>query len=244
MPIWLTTIVVLGISAGDRARSQRRRPETVPDPLDQGRKGGRDQPDAGGRGLCRNHDRASPACKVWQEFSDAKAAVAHEAATASQLYQDLTIFGRKQHRRAAPCAPMSSASPGDEWPQLGKGEGRQVTEAALQRVFAEVGARSPGRPVPARYEEMLGNRPGRLHATEPKRAGRPTGMPLLLRPSQRRQGQPNDRVVRFDVSPQRLQSGVRRTPARRRSRSGSSSTGWNRSTPTVCWAEGFQAGPS
>lgn len=31
--------------------------------------------------------------QVWQDFSDAKAAVAQEAAAASQLYQDLTIFG-------------------------------------------------------------------------------------------------------------------------------------------------------
>lgn len=94
--------------------------------------------------------------QVWQEFSDAKAAVAQEAAAASQLYQDLTIFGTETRPARSALRGYVLSVTSDEWPTLANGEGSEATEAALQRVFAEVGKLSPAdNRASSIYEEML-----------------------------------------------------------------------------------------
>ena len=119
MPIWLATIVVLavrlaiglGVSIGIqrlfRIRSTAEEKEVAVNLM---------QVVAAYVGIMI----AFAGVQVWQDFSDAKAAVAQEAAAASQLYQDLTIFGTETRpARVAPCALMSSASPGTNgrcWP--------------------------------------------------------------------------------------------------------------------------------
>lgn len=81
--------------------------------------------------------------QVWQDFTDARAGVSHEAATASQLYQDLAIFGEETRPARAALRNYVVSITRDEWPALNKGKGSEATEAALQTVFAEVGRLNP-----------------------------------------------------------------------------------------------------
>jgi hypothetical protein len=119
--------------------------------------------------------------QVWQDFSDAKAAVAHEAATAAQLYQDLTIFGPETlPARTALRAYVGSVT-GDEWPSLAEGSGSEATEAALQRVFAEVGKLNPAdNRTGAIYEEMLGKLNDLVDYRHDRIVESQAGIPLIL----------------------------------------------------------------
>jgi len=81
--------------------------------------------------------------QVWQDYTDARGAVSHEAATASQLYQDMTMLGPETRPARAALRSYVGSIIRDEWPMLSKGEGSERTEDALQRVFAEVGKLDP-----------------------------------------------------------------------------------------------------
>lgn len=128
MPIWLATIVViglalavgLGVSIGIqrllRIRATSEEKEVAVNLM---------QVVAAYAGIIV----AFAGVQVWQDFSDAKAAVAHEAATASQLYQALTMFG-PQTRGARGALRLYVASiTRDEWPALSEGDGSEATEA-------------------------------------------------------------------------------------------------------------------
>lgn len=95
--------------------------------------------------------------QVWQDFTDARGAVSHEAATASQLYQDLAMFGDETRPARQALRAYVVSITRDEWPALSRGRGSEATEAALQQVFAEVGKLSPedNRSTEI-YSEMLG----------------------------------------------------------------------------------------
>ena len=81
--------------------------------------------------------------QVWQDFTDARGAVSHEAATASQVYQDLAMFGEETRPARAALRTYVVSITRDEWPMLSKGQGSETTERALQTVFAEVGKLDP-----------------------------------------------------------------------------------------------------
>jgi hypothetical protein len=155
MPIWLATIVVLavalaiglGVSIGIqrmfRIRSTAEEREVAVNLM---------QVVAAYVGIMI----AFAGVQVWQDFSDAKAAVAQEAAAASQLYQDLTIFGTETRPARGTLRQYVVSITRDEWPLRADGEGSEATEAALQRVFAEVGKLSPAdNRASSIYEEML-----------------------------------------------------------------------------------------
>lgn len=95
--------------------------------------------------------------QVWQDFTDSKRSVSQEAATATQLYQDLTIFG-PETRPARQALRNYAVSVGrDEWPMLHHGKGSDKTEAALRTVFNEIGKLNPtDNRASAIYSEMLG----------------------------------------------------------------------------------------
>jgi hypothetical protein len=95
--------------------------------------------------------------QVWQDYTDSKDAVSKEAATAVELYQDLTIFGPETApaRQALRNYVVSIAH--DEWPLLAKGRGSDATAVALHGVFNEIGKLNPtDNRASAIYSEMLG----------------------------------------------------------------------------------------
>jgi len=95
--------------------------------------------------------------QVWQDFTDSRNAVTEEAATVSQLYQDLSIFGPETMPARAALRNYVISIARDEWPMLSKGNGSEATETALQDLFMEVGRLNPAdNRAGAIYEEMLG----------------------------------------------------------------------------------------
>ena len=95
--------------------------------------------------------------QVWQDFTDSKNAVAEEAATATQLYQDLSIFGPETRPARAALRHYVGSVTHDEWPMLAEGQGSETTEAALQSLFNEIGKLNPAdNRASAIYGEMLG----------------------------------------------------------------------------------------
>jgi hypothetical protein len=119
--------------------------------------------------------------QVWQDFSDAKAAVAHEAATASQLYQDLAIFSAETRPARAALRQYVGSITRDEWPSLAEGSGNEATEAALQRVFAEVGRLDPAdNRTAAIYAEMLGKLNDLVDYRHDRIVESQEGIPLIL----------------------------------------------------------------
>jgi hypothetical protein len=119
--------------------------------------------------------------QVWQDFSEAKAAVAHEAAAASQLYQDLTIFGDETRAARSALRLYVVSITRDEWPSLADGQGNEATEAALQRVFAEVGKLNPADSrAGAIYEEMLSKLNDLVDYRHDRIVESQEGIPLIL----------------------------------------------------------------
>lgn len=81
--------------------------------------------------------------QVWQNFADAAGAVSHEAATAAELYQDLSIYGEETRPARRSLRAYVRSITQDEWPVLAQGKGSQITEIALLNVFNEVGQLGP-----------------------------------------------------------------------------------------------------
>lgn len=142
MPIWLATILVLGVALGVGLGASLGVQKLL-----------RLKVNAEEREVAINLMQVVAAyvgimiafagVQVWQDFTDARAGVSHEAATASQLYQDLALFGEETRPARAALRTYVESITRDEWPALSKGRGSEVTEAALQTVFAEVGKLNP-----------------------------------------------------------------------------------------------------
>lgn len=180
VPIWLTTIIVLGaalaiglgISIGAqrlfRLKSSAEEKEVAVNLM---------QVVAAYVGIMI----AFAGVQVWQDFSEAKAAVAQEAAAASQLYQDLTIFGAETRPARNALRKYVVSITRDEWPRLSNGDGSEATEAALQRVFAEVGKLSPANNrASAIYEEMLEKMNDLVDYRHDRIVESQEGIPLIL----------------------------------------------------------------
>ena len=80
---------------------------------------------------------------VWQNFADAEAAVHHEAASAAQLYRDLSVYGPETGAARGELRAYVGTILKDEWPLLRDGEGSTSTESALARLFGEIGKIRP-----------------------------------------------------------------------------------------------------
>jgi hypothetical protein len=142
LPIWLSTLVVLGLALGIGLGSS-----------------------AGVRTLFRvkstNEEReiavnlmqvvaayigimlAFSGVAVWQNFADAETAVHQEAASAAELYRDLTVYGPAADQTRGKLRIYVGSILKDEWPLLKEGRGSFATEAALGRLFQEFGKIRP-----------------------------------------------------------------------------------------------------
>jgi hypothetical protein len=119
--------------------------------------------------------------QVWQDFTDARAAISHEAVTAEQLYQDLTMYGPEtRDARQALRAYVVSVTE-SEWPNLEQGKGSESTESALQTVFIEIGRLDPpDNRSGAIYEEMLGKLNDLVEFRQDRIIESQIGIPLIL----------------------------------------------------------------
>ena len=119
--------------------------------------------------------------QVWQDFIDARAGVSHEAATAGQLYQDLTMYGPETRDARLGLRRYVVSITDDEWPLLEKGRGSEATEAALQDLFAEIGRLDPqDNRTGAIYEEMLGKLNDLVEYRHDRIIESQIGVPLIL----------------------------------------------------------------
>ena len=80
---------------------------------------------------------------VWQNFADAESAVHHEAASAAELYRDLTLYGPETEATRAELRAYVATILNDEWPLLKEGRGSRSTESALAKLFGEMGKLRP-----------------------------------------------------------------------------------------------------
>jgi hypothetical protein len=80
---------------------------------------------------------------VWQNFADADTAVHQEAATAAELYRDLTTYGPETQAARGDLRAYIGSILHDEWPSLRDGHGSLTTEDALGRIFVELGNFNP-----------------------------------------------------------------------------------------------------
>lgn len=82
---------------------------------------------------------AFAAVQVWQSFSDTNTAVSQEAATAAELYRDLSTYGPATLAMRNDLRGYVASITNDEWPLLEHGQGSVATETALARLFVDFG---------------------------------------------------------------------------------------------------------
>lgn len=80
---------------------------------------------------------------VWQNFADADTAVHQEAASAAELYRDLTIYGPEADPARGELRAYIGSILKDEWPLLREGRGSTKTESALGELFQAFGRIRP-----------------------------------------------------------------------------------------------------
>jgi hypothetical protein len=80
---------------------------------------------------------------VWQDYADTETAVHQEAATAAELYRDLTTYGSETVAAREDLKAYIASIIRDEWPLLREGKSSTSTEIALGKLFEEVGKIHP-----------------------------------------------------------------------------------------------------
>lgn len=80
---------------------------------------------------------------VWQNFADADTAVHQEAASAAELYRDLTVYGSDADQARGKLRTYVGSILKDEWPLLREGRGSTTTEAVLGELFQAFGRIRP-----------------------------------------------------------------------------------------------------
>ena len=119
--------------------------------------------------------------QVWQDFVDARAGISHEAATAKQLYQDLTMYGPETRAARQALLGYVVSITEDEWPRLQHEQGSESTEAALQNVFTEVGKLDPqDNRTTEIYSEMMGKLNDLVEFRHDRIIESQIGVPLIL----------------------------------------------------------------
>ena len=89
---------------------------------------------------------AFAAFQVWQDFDDADTAVAKEAASISEFYRDMTIYGEDSMPARVAVRGYVDSVIKDEWPLLAKGEASTKSAQALIRTFRAFGRIEPKTP--------------------------------------------------------------------------------------------------
>jgi hypothetical protein len=142
MPLWLLTIVVLGLSLAvglgfslGLQRLFRLGPST-------------DQAD-----LAIDLMQVSSAyigillafagVLAWQNYDSAETAIEEEAGASSQLYRDLTVYGPGMDAARQDLRAYVGSVVKDEWPRMGEGKRSPATEASLVRLFDDVASAQP-----------------------------------------------------------------------------------------------------
>lgn len=119
--------------------------------------------------------------QVWQDFADAKAAVSHEAATASEVYQDLTTYGPETIAARGALRGYVSSILEDEWPLLEQERGSEETAMALANLFNEVGKIRPqDNRDSAIYQEAYSKLNDLVDLRRDRIIESQTGIPLIL----------------------------------------------------------------
>jgi len=80
---------------------------------------------------------------VWQNFADAQTAVHQEAASAAELYRDMTAYGSETTAARRDLRAYVSSILQDEWPRLETGGTSGSTETALAKLFDTFGEIRP-----------------------------------------------------------------------------------------------------
>jgi len=80
---------------------------------------------------------------VWQNFADAQTAVHQEAASAAELYRDMTTYGSETVAARQDLRAYVGSILKDEWPRLQTGESSASTETALANLFETFGKIRP-----------------------------------------------------------------------------------------------------
>lgn len=80
---------------------------------------------------------------VWQGFAEAENSVHREAGSAAQLYRDLTTYGPETLAARNDLRAYVASIVKDEWPLLAEGKASNSTEIALARLFEEIGRIRP-----------------------------------------------------------------------------------------------------
>ena len=81
--------------------------------------------------------------QVWQDFTDAQNAVHREAASASQLYRDMATYGPETLNARQNLRLYVASIVKDEWPLLPQGRTSERTDAKLFELFNSVGKIHP-----------------------------------------------------------------------------------------------------
>lgn len=119
--------------------------------------------------------------QAWQDFADAQGAVSHEAATAAELYQDLSIYGPETRAARSALRAYVGSITQEEWPLLSQGKGSAATEAALLNVFNEVGELDPDdNRTGAIYAEALSRLNDLINLRRDRIIQSQAGLPLIL----------------------------------------------------------------
>jgi ABC-type multidrug transport system fused ATPase/permease subunit len=118
---------------------------------------------------------------VWQAFGDAETAVHQEAASAAQLYRDLTTYGPETLTARADLRAYVESIVNDEWPLLKHGEVSMKTEVALARLFEGIGEiRPPDNRDSAIYAEAFSNLNDLVAHRRDRLTHSQSGIPILL----------------------------------------------------------------
>jgi hypothetical protein len=80
---------------------------------------------------------------VWQDYEDAEVAVHQEAAAASELYRDMSIYGDESIGIRQQIRVYVDSIVHDEWPLLSVGGRSNKTEENLERLFEAYGKVKP-----------------------------------------------------------------------------------------------------
>jgi len=81
--------------------------------------------------------------QVWQDFTDAQNAVHREAASAAELYRDMATYGPETLTARRDLRIYIGSIIHDEWPLLSKGKASTRTEVALFNLFQAIGQIHP-----------------------------------------------------------------------------------------------------
>src|ERR1043165_1547528 len=138
LPIWLTTLLVLGVSLGVGLGSSvgiRRVFGLSPSDDEVETAVSLMQVVAAYIGILI----AFAGVQVWQDFTDAENGVHQEAASASQLYRDLATYGPETAAAKQSLRAYVGSIVHDEWPLLPNGQSSDRTEVSLYRLFAAIG---------------------------------------------------------------------------------------------------------